>query len=315
MDIQVLDEEMIINALIDEMLDNYIPECIFIKKGRFLLRDVIEGKWEETKLENYKYNQNLKSDYLYLNQKIRYLMERIKNNNLDAIKKVSKLTNLIYKKSKDNNYIYNFNIYGDVFGNLNNVDDVINKYLIVKRAESAGLKGNSFRNENIHNYIGELTFLGEYLYREKLNKYLLDYESMLELLSTYDRRIQKLTAKTESNLLSLYWYIVKHTSSNLVISYVEYLDNDEGKYEIGVLGLDHKNLVFYCDGFKITNILKDKKIEMYTEVDVDCVHISINKDIVFTLYGKEYLKNYERLRNYLNVNYQLILKLLKKSSA
>ena len=33
MDIQVLDEEMIIDALIDEMLDNYIPECIFIKKG------------------------------------------------------------------------------------------------------------------------------------------------------------------------------------------------------------------------------------------------------------------------------------------
>jgi hypothetical protein len=60
MDIQVLDEEMIINALIDEMLDNYIPECIFIKKGRFLLRDVIEGKWEETKLENYKNSSKVK---------------------------------------------------------------------------------------------------------------------------------------------------------------------------------------------------------------------------------------------------------------
>ena len=75
MDIQVLDEEMIIDALIDEMLDNYIPECIFIKKGRYLLRDVIEGKWEEIKLENYKYNQKLKSDHLYLNEKIRHLIE------------------------------------------------------------------------------------------------------------------------------------------------------------------------------------------------------------------------------------------------
>ncbi|SHD77392.1 hypothetical protein [Schnuerera ultunensis] len=307
MDIQVLDEETIINALIDEMLDNYIPECIFIKKGRYLLRDVIKGKWEDVKLENYEYNQKLKSDFHYLNQRIRYLMERIKNNNLDAVKKVNKLTNIIYKKSKDYNYIHNFNLYGDAFRNLNNVDDVLNKYLIVKRAEYTGLNGNSFHNENIHNCIGELTFLGEYLYKEKLNKYLLDYESMLELLSTYDKRIQKLTAKTESNILNLYRYIVNHTSSNLVISHVEYLDNDEGKYEIGVLGLDHKNLVFYCDGFKITNILKDKKIEMYTEVDVDCVHIRLNKDIVFTLYGIEHLKNYEKLIKYLNVNFQLTL--------